>query len=509
MRKRQLAAATAIIAAVALLSTACSSGAPPKAESLTLRIGASVAPETFDPAELSLGVESPQFWMLTYDTLLKLDPDGTVKPNLATKWAYDSTNTKLQLTLRDDVKFTDGASFDAKAVKANIEHIQAGAGRDKAYADAITNVNIVGDTTVELELSSPDPMLVTNLARNIGAVGSPAALPDEKIKVAPVGSGPYVLNSTKTVVGSSYTFDRNPEYWDEDAWPYDEIEIKVFTDLTARVNALKAKQVDAAWINGSTAAEAKSSGLKITSSPAEWVGMKINDRAGNVVPALKDVRVRRAINMAFDTQAMLDNIDLGFGSLTNASVLPGSNGYVDSLQKTYSYDPDGARKLLAEAGYPNGFDLPMPQFQFRAAYNPIIQSALADIGIRVVWKDFAPTDTVKQLYDPSNAMFMTALNGAKESWDFYGSAVLPDASGNIAKSTDPELQVLLNAARDSSENERAAANQAIQTWLVKNAWFAPWYYRDTVYATSDKVTFKPQFGDVVPLISSFAPAGSN
>ncbi|KAA9105877.1 ABC transporter substrate-binding protein [Microbacterium rhizomatis] len=511
MRKRRLLSAAALVVAVTVAITACTSTATDDEESTespTLRIGSSAAPESFDPAELSLGVEIPQFWMLTYDTLLKLNADGTVSPNLATEWSYDESNTKLEVTLRDDVTFTDGAPLNAEAVKANIEHIQAGAGRDKAYADAIAATNVVDDFTVEFELSEPDPMLLTNLARNIGAVGSPEALTTEAIKTTPVGSGPYILDTAATVVGSNYTYDRNPDYWNSEAWPYDRIELLVYTDLTARVNALKAGQVDATWIDGSTAAEVEASGLTVTSSPAEWVGMKINDRAGAVVPALGDLRVRQAINMAFDSQAMLENIDLGFGSLTNVTVLPGSNGFVEALQGTYEYDPDGARKLLAEAGYPDGFDLPMPQFPFRAAYNPTIESALGDIGIRVIWKDFAPTETVQQLYDPTNAMFMTALNGARESWDFYSSAVTPDASGNIAQSTDPELEALLDTARSSSEEDREQANQAVQTWLVENAWFAPWYYRDTVYATSDAVTFEPQFGDALPLISTFAPANS-
>lgn len=511
MRKRQLLGASALVVALTMAVTACTgstSGNGGGDEELTLKVGTSAAPESFDPAELSLGVEIPQFWMLTYDTLLKLNADGTVSPNLATEWSYDDTNTTLELSLRDDVTFTDGTPFNAEAVKANIEHIQAGAGRDKAYADAIASTNVVDDYTVELELSAPDPMLLTNLARNIGAVGSPAALTTETIKTTPLGSGPYILDTAATVVGSNYTYNRNPDYWNTEAWPYDQIELLVYTDLTARVNALKAGQVDATWIDGSTAAEVEASGLTVTSSPAEWVGMKINDRAGAVVPALGDIRVRQAINMAFDSQAMLDNIDLGFGEVTNVTVLPGSNGYVDSLQGAYEYDPEGARELLAEAGYPDGFDLPMPQFPFRAAYNPTIEAALGAIGIKVIWKDFAPTETVQQLYDPSNAMFMTALNGARESWDFYSSAVTPDASGNIAQSTDPALEALLETARTSSEDDREAANQAVQTWLVDNAWFAPWYYRDTVYATADTVTFEPQFGDALPLISTFAPASS-
>ena len=150
-----------------------------------------------------------------YDTLLKREPDGTLSPMLATEWALSDDSMSLALELRTDVTFTDGTAFDAEAVKANIEHFQTANGPLQNNISSIESVEIVDADTVNLQLSSPDPDLPFNLANAGGYMASPAALTSPELTTVPVGSGPYVLDTSRSVVGSSIMFTRNPDYWGE------------------------------------------------------------------------------------------------------------------------------------------------------------------------------------------------------------------------------------------------------------------------------------------------------
>jgi peptide/nickel transport system substrate-binding protein len=505
--------AGAIYATVAVLALSACSGAastdsaPAPAEGQTaplLTLGTVVDVPSYDPADLRYGGEFPQLWAPVYDTLLKLDPDGGVSENLATEWSYNDDNTVLTMTLRDDVTFTDGDTFDAAAVKANLEHFIAGTGTDRYLADSIATVDVLDEFEVAISLTEPDPVLEYYLAQSLGAIGAPDALESETIKLEPVGSGPYVLDTTQTVRGDQYVFTRNADYWNAEDFPYDELVVKVFSDVNARLNALTSGQIQGARLNVSLMDQATASGLELYPNRVDWIGLNIMDRDGVLVPALADVRVRQAINSVFDREGMLEGIDLGQGTVTEQIVGEASSAYDADLNETYEFDVDAAKDLMEEAGYAAGFSVPMMDYSRYKTYQPYVEQALGSIGITVEWIPVTDATAVEESISGNFPILIMSQAAPAQSWDALNVAY--QSSYNAFDTQDPEFTALMETAQASSGDEQEQAYKDANAWLVDNAWFAPWYYLDLIYATSDDVAIEVQAGSAGPQLRYYAPA---
>jgi len=493
--------------AVAVLAAGCTgaseSAGPGGAASGTLTLAVALDSGGFDPALLQNGNQA-QFWTPVYDTLLRMESDTTIVPNLAESFEYNADQTVLTLGLREGVTFTDGTPFNADAVKANIEHLKAGAGQNAVMVSSVDEVVVVDDSTAELHLSAANPAMLTYLTLVAGAMGSPEAILNPGIATEPVGSGPYTLDLTRTEPGVQFTYVRNADYWDTGAFPYDELKLLVISDLTARLNALRSGQVQGIVAEGSVAAEAESAGLTIYETPLNRVGLYLADRDGSVVPALADPLVRQAINYAVDAQGILDGIQLGYGSRSTQIFNPNSEAFVSNLTEAYPFDPEKARDLLAEAGYADGFDVLMPDNTTTKA-NPIVQQQLADVGIRVTYEKVDSTNYVAEVQSGKYGMFWMANSTADSWWDMT-KQVPVGAPWNPFDSTTPELQGLIDDAQGSTGEAYSTAMQAISTYLVDNAWFDIWYLENVVYATSKDVVVTPNPINLVPFIRDFAPA---
>lgn len=510
-RRSRLVVVAAAALSLGLVLTSCAgtpgtpgggSGDGAAPTSLTLAIGQDN--NSFDTALLENGHRA-QYWLPVYDTLLLMDKDAQIQPGLATSWTYNDDHTVLTLELRKDVKFSDGAAFNAAAVKANVEHLKAGTGQNSVMVSTVERVETPSEYVAELHLSEPNPALLAYLTFVAGAQGSPDALNNADFATKPVGSGPYLLDAAKTVQGTVYSYTRNPDYWNKDAFPYDTIELKPMAEATARMNALKAGQIDGASGSPATVAEAKAAGLNVTQQPLDREGLLLVDRDGSVTPAMGDARVRQAINHAIDTEGILKSIQQGFGTATDQVFNTTSVAHVPELDNAYPYDPAKAKALLAEAGYTNGFDLLLPENASVAA-NPIIEQQLGEVGIRVTW-DRVPNDSwITAIQSGKYSAFWMRLTAGDPWWDVQKS-ILPEGVWNVFDNTNPELQAHIDAARTASDDAAyASALQDVNRWLVKEAWFQPWFVADTVYFTAKNVnvTMHPQ--NVVPYIRGFAPA---
>ncbi|NTW42821.1 MAG: peptide ABC transporter substrate-binding protein, partial [Cellulomonadaceae bacterium] len=243
-----------VAVAATLMLAACSGGGgdSPSADANsgasggTLTLGTTVAPGSWNLLEAQAGAAYQQYLQPVYDSLVHLNIQGDPTASLATEWTWDDTNTVLTLTLRTDVTFTDGAVLDAAAVKANLESTKSGAGEVAGALAGVTAIDVIDPQTVQITLAAPDPSFLPRLGMAPGMIASPASLTDGSAATAPVGSGPYVLATEGTTEGSVYTFTRNPDYWDTATYPYDTVVLKVLTDQTARENAVRTGEVDAA-----------------------------------------------------------------------------------------------------------------------------------------------------------------------------------------------------------------------------------------------------------------------
>src|SRR3954469_11617352 len=163
--KRGAVLAVATAAAVALAG--CSSGGSggtsggdaSGGSGGTLTLGVQLAASTFAAKDSRWANESP-YAQAVYDSLLKADPDGTVKPNLATKWEYNSDNTVLKLTLRDDVKFTDGEKLTADAAAKSLLAFKGGTSPNASNLRTLADAKAVDATTLQITLSEPDPAML-------------------------------------------------------------------------------------------------------------------------------------------------------------------------------------------------------------------------------------------------------------------------------------------------------------------------------------------------------------
>jgi peptide/nickel transport system substrate-binding protein len=505
---RRSIVAVGSIMAVSLLVTACGNpGSQADSEQRVLTLGVAGV-DTFDHAGLASAGEGLTIWQGVYDTLITLDPDGELSPGLATEWAFDESQTVLTVELRSGVAFSDGEPFDAEAVVANYKHFAETVGANIAMAASITGVVAQDDDTVEYTLSEPDPGLEYSLAGALGAMASPVSLGSDDLTTQPIGTGPYEMDLDRTVTGSEIVFTRrDSEHWNGAAWAWDEITFKVLPDQSARVNALRAGEIDGTLVNAQSFDEVSAAGFDVLSNPGDYIGLGLFDRDGVVQPALADVRVRQAINHAFDREEMLESIQLGHGRVTD-QLFPG----VEPVGGTeYSYDPEKAKKLLAEAGYADGFSMTGVDLGTGSPLYAIITDRLAAIGIDMDWQPVAPTDAVSEMFSARYPAFNAAWDGGGvggNPWFFVMGGLQPTSLWNVFKNDPPELAALIEEARHASGDDRDLAYGKIDGWLSTNAWFAPFYQVDYLYALSPEVTATSAVGNASPFLWTFQPAGN-
>ncbi|MFT4041676.1 MAG: ABC transporter substrate-binding protein [Gordonia sp. (in: high G+C Gram-positive bacteria)] len=510
MRLRKYAAATLGLAVAASISLAsCSSGPSGDSDSRTLKIGTATPFSSWDPTQASEGHLIPTY-QAVYDTLLRKNADGTLAPWLATKWQYNADSTQLVLDLRNDVTFSDGTELDSDVVVKNLDAFRHGTGSSATSLANVSSVKANGPHSVQINLSVPDPALLNYLANAAGLIASGRAVGTHALASNPVGSGPYTLDTSSSSVDNKYVFVKRSGYWNPDVQKYDRIEINYLPDSTARLNALVSGQVDAAVLDVKSAGEAKKSGLKILDNPINWRGFVISDRAGTLVPALADVRVRQAINYAIDSPSILSKIYGNYGTVTSQIFGPDSTAYDKSLDNRYSYDPDKAKKLLAEAGYAKGFSL---KFTYWANYTdaaeiPVLINQFANVGIKATAVS-VPGDA--QVADVFAGKFPLSLINLFQPNTFQniGQSLLPDSTYNLLHTKDKNIAELTRRIQNGGDSAAVApVARELNKYVVDQAWFAPWFRSSVLWGYNAKtVSVVNQAQQAAPSIYNYSPAG--
>lgn len=507
-RKWSLALAAAIVAATAL--SACGNqggGTATNGASTTLTLGSIVQPVSFDPADVQEG-NYVQYAQAVYDSLLLREPDGTIAPFLATAWEWSEDRLDLTLTLRDDVDFTDGEHFDAEAAKANLIHFRDSTGPHADLLSGVTDVTVDDEYTITIHNDAPNPALESSLGNMAGMMASPAQLDTGSLKTTPVGTGPFILDETATVSGDTYTYTRNPDYWNPDVLTgWDTLVIKYLPDTTARFNAIQSGQIDAAL--GGADAQAEAAGLNIVRAVGNWGGLTLFDREGTLNPAIGDVRVRQAINYAIDKSIAIKLVEAYGNATETASIFdPSGPAFTATASDAYPYDPDKAIALLAEAGYADGFTLQMNTNAPGQSeeINSFITDQLGKVGITVEWVPTAATEVFPDILAKKYAAAFTFFN-TPEPWLAITQWLTPEASWNPFGASDETLNDLIAQAQYASGDEQTALFQEINEYVVDIAWFAPWLDLETSYYTVPGIEVQMQSAQVVPSLYNFTLAG--
>jgi peptide/nickel transport system substrate-binding protein len=337
-----------------------------------LKIGLSADVSSLDPHYLNIA-PNIAFSSHLFDALVNVDANGRLVPGLATSWrAVDATTWEFKL--RPGVKFHDGSPLTAEDVIFSLDRPAAltnSPGPFTSYTKQIVDKKAVDPLTVRLKTAAPYGPLTLDLS-TIFIVSKKAAqnasTDDFNSGKALIGTGPFKFASFKR--GDSIDVVRNDNYWGGKA-AWDKVTFRIITNSAPRLAALLAGDVDA--IEGIPTADLQ----KLKTNPKFKLEQKISwrtifwhldqssasphfitDKSGKPLAAnpLKDVRVRKAISMAINRKALVERTMEGLAVPASNIVAPGVLGYNDAL-KVETYDPEGAKKLLAQAGYPNGFAL--------------------------------------------------------------------------------------------------------------------------------------------------------
>lgn len=482
-----------------------------KGDTLTVAVVFPVT--TLNPAKVGTDPTGIMTTQLAYEPLIRSDAKGTKLPGLATSWKYVGQGNKLfELTLRSGVKFADGTPVTAKAVADSLNYVVKNS-TNPAVPATMGASTATGDLTVQISapISNPEfPSIVGDLLA--GSIISPAGLaaPD-KLATATFGAGPYLLDAAGTTSGSRYTYVPNPNYYDPSRIHWKKIVLLQMQSETAALNALRSGQADVAVpVGANDAPAAKSAGLTITHAPSVFVDVVLADRKGLAVPALKDVRVRQALNYAVDRTSIAKALYGEYASPLSQTQLPGTDGYVSAQAVAYPYDPAKARQLLADAGYPNGFAMSGLAVSVAGA-DKVAQAVFANwaaVGVKVNAKTEAPG----QFYPDamaSKASVLVHVYGSLPTFFTSTSFARPiPGPFNPQGVGDPQVAQLLAQGDAAADADRPDLYQQAMTKVIQNAESVPVLAFDAIVGSNKKVTgIEVSSVKNTPDLSLITPAG--
>jgi peptide/nickel transport system substrate-binding protein len=333
------------------------------------------------------GTPSNFIWLGIFDALTRLDPDGNLVPALATSWQNVDPNT-WQFKLRQNVTFSNGEPFTSEAVVAAITWLKTDEGRRSIIGNEVRNIasaQAIDDHTVLIRTDLPDAILPNRL--NAMLIVAPTAWADlgpDAYAKDPAGTGSFVVTDWGDTSGVAELIAR------KDSWrpPHvDGVQMTNLPDNAARIQALLAGQVDIAGnINIDDIELVDGLGFSTVNAPIFGVMSLTFRLEEDRDTPLRDIRVRQALNYAVDKQAIADALLLGVtvpGGQPAGQLTFGHNPEIEP----YPYDPDKARALLSQAGYPDGFDLTFAVMIERvpgdSAIYQTVANYLSQIGVRL------------------------------------------------------------------------------------------------------------------------------
>lgn len=431
-------------------------------------------------------------WPL-YDSLVWVTLDNEVEPALAESWEVSEDGTQYTFHLRQDVVFHNGEAFTSDAVLATWEFGQDDS-NDYANQYADISVEVVDDYTVILDTGTPDPLFLVLLWDN-WAIIPPAYMREvgiDAFAANPVGTGPFKF--VERLPGDRIVYEANLDYWREGKPGVANLTFRTIPDVTTRVAAVQTGEVDI--VNRLTIDDVQilqgASNVEIISYPNDrvyYVGFK---NVGNGVgTSLEDALVRQAMNYAVNKEGLINGIFGGEAVPISGFTVSSNLGYDDAIQP-YSYDPDRARELLAEAGYEEGFEIGMgcPT----DAYTNInfvclaIQRDLGAVGIEVVL-EFRTSNSYwnEEFYGTVGPMYV-------DSWSSAVGEAFPRLDGSLTPGNyyntwvdDTITDYITNIGSTVDRGERATLYAELQAYMYDNPPFIYLYQLNLFEATTSRV----------------------
>ncbi|HZH29094.1 MAG TPA: ABC transporter substrate-binding protein [Azospirillaceae bacterium] len=338
-------------------------------------------PPHLDPTAGAAAAIDEVVYANVFEGLTRIDRSGNVVPGLADSWTVSDDGLTYTFRLRPNVKFHDGTEFDSTVVKFSYDRARApdSTNAQKGYFAAIAAVETPDPLTAVVKLSRPDGQFLFNMGQGDAVMVHPNSAAANK--QTPVGTGPFRFE--RWIPGDRVVLVKNTSYWNQQLPKLNRVEVRIIADPAAQTAALLAGDVDVIPNIGAYEAvgrfrQNKDFQVVVGTTEGETV-LAFN----NAKPPFNDVRVRRAIQHAIDRKQLIDGAMSGFGTPIGSFFAPHRQGHVD-LTGQYPYDPAKAKQLLAEAGFPGGFEttLRLPPPAYARKGGELVQAFLAEVGIR-------------------------------------------------------------------------------------------------------------------------------
>jgi ABC-type transport system substrate-binding protein len=472
-----------LLVAFALILTACAD----QDGGSSLNYYFTYDPRSLDPA-LSTDVPTGEVVALLFDNLTQFDADAELKPGLATRWEMDPAGRVYTFHLRQDASFHDGRPIKAAQVQASmLRALAPGATGGRAWPlypiqDAreyaagktkeVGGIEVKDDSTLVLTLEEPLNLFPKLLAMPVAAIVPTPTPPD--FDQHPVGSGPWKFVSWSH--DDAIVLAKNERYWGGSP-KADTLRIRIVPEPLTQAAEFEAGQLSVVEVPvGETRRWEESHRADLQRRPAlRDLYVAINTTRG----PLKDVRVRRALNHAIDVPTLLSTVLANRGIRAAGALPPGIAGY-DSSRAPYRYDPAEAKRLLAEAGYPNGFAIKLWRTQ-RAELARLAQSlqqGLAEVGVKaeIVERDAASARAAVRNGEAD--LFLTDWWADYPDPEDFNYPLFHSRNkgpgGNYAFLADSALDAMILRARATpNQAEKVRLSQGIDARVFE---LAPWIF---------------------------------
>lgn len=458
MKIKQLAIAVVVVVSAPALAQCSADGTSSSAdESGVVRYG-SVAPSSMDPRKS--GPLDAVFLTAVYDSLIDRTPEGKIKPGLATEWTFSADGKTVDLTLREGVVFQDGETFDAAAVEANIMAAKEPGAARATELEAIDRVEVVDDSHVRLHLSRPATQLTGVLAGEGGMMISPKALDDPDLATQPVGAGPYRLTEFSQGQLVYTAWDR---YWNKESVKNEKLIFTLNADSNTQFRALQSGQLNLYGVQGDLLDAAKKARFEVTSGPTSSVWQLILNTTN---AKLAKPEIRKAIALALDREAISQGFASGRCLPTVQPFGDGILGHVDELEDSTKPDLDEARRLMAEAGVKDGFniDLLLSNSSLMQNLATVVQADLKKIGIDVKLDVVdQPQSTARQREGQFEMVVSLAPAGRPDPSSYVANFYAKGGTLNPGFTLDSVESMLLEAQATTDEEERQRVLAEITT----------------------------------------------
>ncbi|HET6827953.1 MAG TPA: ABC transporter substrate-binding protein, partial [Ramlibacter sp.] len=396
IKRRSVLTHSASLAAIATLPA--SALAQGKKDTVVLAM--TLEPPGLDPTAGAASAIAEITHYNIYETLTKINSDGTVSPLLAESWEVSPDLRTYTFKLRRGVKFSNGEPFNAQTARFSFQRAGAekSTNKDKRTFASMESVTAVDDSTLVIVNKELDPDFLFLMGQATAAMVEPKSADTNATK--PVGTGPYVLENW--VKGSSVTLAKSNSYRNAGNIRMRRVTFRFIADPAAQVAALLAGDVDAfPRVTPRSVPQLQANPkfqVLVSNSRAKTI-LALNNRK----KPLDDVRVRRAIAMAIDRKAVIQGAGDGYGAPIGSHYTPGAFGYVDTTGIN-AYNPEKAKALLKEAGVTGPLELTitLPPPPYARQGGEVIASQLAKVGITAKLQNVEWAQWLSNVYGNKN-----------------------------------------------------------------------------------------------------------